>query len=92
MTDILNNSAKSPKPNYKKQLRNEMMKSFTRFFSNSQDCLETSDSTINLLGKEPNYDLKKRILELSESTASCQEKDGFDFEFEVFLMQTKESP
>ena len=86
MTEILSNSSKAPKVKYKNALRDEMMKTFSRFFQ-SGESYDDLGSPNSVNPGEPVIDLKKHIETLSQPTPnSFDQKDGYDNEFEVRLV------
>eukprot|EP01080_Neovahlkampfia_damariscottae_P008788 gene8788-736_t len=82
MTDIISNSSKAPKVKYKNALRDEMMKTFSRFFQSGDSYDDLGTPNISNPG-EPVIDLKKHLEQLSQpASCSFDQKDGYDNEFE----------
>jgi hypothetical protein len=88
MTEILP-SSKAPKVKYKNQLRDEMMKTFSRFFQSGESYDDLGSPSSTNPG-DPVIDIKKHIEQLSQPAPnSFDQKDGFDTEFDVTFIFLK---
>jgi hypothetical protein len=75
------------KVKYKNQIRNEMMKTFGKLFSssNESDSIEDTNKLENLISPGENvFDICNHIKKLNKTVINGN--DGFDVEFEVFFI------